>query len=185
MVVICSLSPQRTACGTWHSFRAFGVCWTRLSLSPPLDLQAWSPVPQPQGWASVESLPTWTLVLTEKSCLSHYQFPSPPSLCFDAFSCTSKALTLRSLIKKIKRNFAKLNQNQIYKIKDCRIRNSGWKGESLKCSIHGKEIQFSLCTWDVNFQFCVMEGGTQIPLKLLGARHLIALGHFKNLSHAY
>lgn len=101
MVVICSLSPQQT-CGTWHSFRAFGVCWTRLSLSPPLGFQAWSPVPQPQGWASVESLPTWTSALTEKSCLCHYQFPSPPSLCFDAFSCTSKASALRSLIKKSK-----------------------------------------------------------------------------------
>lgn len=56
------------------------------------------------------------------------------------FSCTSEALTPQSLIKEIKRNFTRLNQKQIYRIKDCRIKNSGWKGETLKYSVYNKEI---------------------------------------------
>lgn len=134
------------------------------------------------------SLLTGTAVPNVRSWVSHYQSPQSlylPFLYFEAFSCTSKALTLQSLIKEIKRNFTRLNQKQIYKIKDCRIRNSGWKGETLKCSMYSKEIQFSLCVLDGDFQVGVIQEDTQIPLKFLGAWDLIALGHFKSLSHAY
>lgn len=51
--------------------------------------------------------------------------------------------------------------------------------------MYSKEVQFSLCVLDGDFQVGVIQEDTQIPLKFLGAWDLIALGHFKSLSHAY
>lgn len=102
----------------------------------PSDFEVWTPVPHPQVWESVESLLTGTAVLNMRRWVSHYQSLKPRLclfLCFEAFSCTSKALTPQSLMKEIKRNFTRLHQKQIYKLKDYRIRSSGWEGKTLKC----------------------------------------------------
>lgn len=130
--------PQQGDLGRWESFRAFCACWTRLFLSSSLRFQGMDISP-----AATSLGKHW--VTFDMDCSPEYENPSvllpaPQALClpvlyFKAFSCTSKALTPQSLIKEIKRNFTRLNQKQIYRIRGCRIKNSGWKGETLKYSM--------------------------------------------------
>lgn len=126
---------QQGGVGRWESFTALCVCWTWLLL-------------RFQGMDSSPAATRLGGVTFERDCSPKCEnlgvpLPVPQALgltllYFKAFSSTSKALTPQSLIKEIKRNFTRLNQKQIYRIKECSIKNSGWKGESLKYSMYSK-----------------------------------------------
>lgn len=140
--------PQQGGVGRWGRIRAFCV----------LNKAAAHQLPQISGdrhwcvkpWQSCSPKPgeaqsplTGTAVLNVRIWVSISQSPKPwvcPFRTSKPSPVLQRLLTPQSFIKEIKRNFPRLNQKQIYRIKDCRIKNSGWKGGTLKYSMYSKEI---------------------------------------------